>query len=169
MVSIFIYSYSTDSPLRMCLYFSQKRVFWKIWVIYITKIYIYYIYYIYVWGYMLKKIGVGSQDLFGNQTNQTQNTTQLNLSTKFQKSVFLFQMQRCIPKTTNFSSKYIEKNPSAELKDTSIRTRVSLAITCNPFLPNISKIIRKNWNILSVNESLKKNSKRNQLSNATKI
>ena len=41
-------------------------------------------------------------------------------------------------------------------KDTPINTRIPLAITYNRFLPNISKIIRKNWTILSVNESLKK-------------
>ena len=73
MVSIFIYSYSTDSPLRTCLHFSQKRVFWKIWVIYITNIYIYYIY---VWGYMLKKIRVGSQDLL--EIRRIKHKTQLN-------------------------------------------------------------------------------------------
>ena len=41
-------------------------------------------------------------------------------------------------------------------KDRPISTRIPLEITYNRFLPNISKIIRKNWNILSVNRSLKK-------------
>ena len=40
-------------------------------------------------------------------------------------------------------------------KDRPISTRIPLEITYNRFLPNISKIIRKNWNILSVNRSLK--------------
>ena len=42
-------------------------------------------------------------------------------------------------------------------KDTPISTRIPLTTTYNQFLPNMSKIIRKNWNILSVSESLKKN------------
>ena len=37
-----------------------------------------------------------------------------------------------------------------------ISIRIPLTITYNRFLPNICKIIRKNWNILSVNESPKK-------------
>ena len=37
-----------------------------------------------------------------------------------------------------------------------IRTHIPLGITYNCFSPNISKIIRKNWNILSFNKSLKK-------------
>ena len=40
-------------------------------------------------------------------------------------------------------------------KDTPISTHIPLAITYNRFLPNTSKISRKEWNIISVNESLK--------------
>ena len=42
-------------------------------------------------------------------------------------------------------------------KDTPINIRIQLAIAYNRFLPNISKIIQTNRNILSVNELLKKN------------
>ena len=57
--------------------------------------------------------------------------------------------------------KTVEKLDSNKLikgnkKQTLISTRIPLAITYNPFLPNISKIIRNNWNILSVNKSLKR-------------
>ena len=46
-------------------------------------------------------------------------------------------------------------------KYTPINRRIPLAIIYNQFLPNINKIIRKNWNILSVNKSLKKKIKTN--------
>ena len=48
-------------------------------------------------------------------------------------------------------------------KDTPISTHIPLAITYNRFLPNISKIIRKKWNIISVNKSLKQFFITNQL------
>ena len=48
-------------------------------------------------------------------------------------------------------------------KDTTINTRIQLAIIFNRFLPNISKIIQTNWNILSANELLKKIFKTSQL------
>ena len=57
--------------------------------------------------------------------------------------------------------KTVEKLDSNKLikgnkKHTLISTRIPLAITYSPFLPNISKIIRNNWKILSVNKSLKR-------------
>ena len=48
-------------------------------------------------------------------------------------------------------------------KDTPISTHIPLAVTYNRFLPNISKIIRKKWNIISVNKSLKQFFITNQL------
>ena len=52
----------------------------------------------------------------------------------------------------------LDKNEliKGNIKDTPITAHIHLAITCNRFLSNISKIIRKNWNILSVNKSPKK-------------
>ena len=35
------------------------------------------------------------------------------------------------------------------------QTRISLTLTYNCFCPNISKVIRKHWNLLAINESLK--------------
>ena len=57
--------------------------------------------------------------------------------------------------------KTVEKLDGNELikgnkKDTPKSTRIPLAITYNQFLQNMSKTIRKNWHILSINESLKK-------------
>ena len=56
--------------------------------------------------------------------------------------------------------KTIEKLDRNELikgkkKGTQIAACISLVITYNQFSPNVSTIIRQNWNILSVNESLK--------------
>ena len=48
-------------------------------------------------------------------------------------------------------------------RGTPISTHIHLAVTYNRFLPNTSKIIRKKWNVISVNESLKQFFKTNQL------
>ena len=37
-----------------------------------------------------------------------------------------------------------------------IQNRISVSITCNRYLPNISKIITKNWNILQISLTLQK-------------
>ena len=72
-----------------------------------------------------------------------------------------FLEQRCNSELLGKQIKTVEKLDRNELgkgnkKDMSISTRIPLGITYNRFIPNISKIIQKNWNILSVNESLKK-------------
>ena len=60
--------------------------------------------------------------------------TQLSLSKKFQKPVFLFWIRRCISRTTNFTPKYIENKRKSflhtdsehpKLQDDSIPYRVT--------------------------------------------
>ena len=39
---------------------------------------------------------------------------------------------------------------------TSKETIIPLVLTYNPSLPNISKVVRKHWNLLSINKAFKK-------------
>ena len=54
----------------------------------------------------------------------------------------------------------VEKKERNEMLKEKVRekpqqTYIPLTLTCNPFCPNISKVIRKHWKLLAINESLK--------------
>ena len=51
---------------------------------------------------------------------------------------------------------FLNRIDLSTVKDTRQKSgKIPLVITCNRFLPNITKTIRKNWNILQINKNFK--------------